>query len=482
MALTPIDFKMMPWRGKVKLSSQEFDRLIHERSEFAKAREMLGIELSNLKSKRFKGNEYQDYGTAVKAIEDKYNSKAEWGCILTGNIVDLRAAFIIGQGLQVVTTEGVSVKDAEAELKFVKDFFEFNKLDKEMPVELAKEAEIEGKIALKVSMEDSKDFKDGSYPKMVSVRYLSWIQTKYKVITEKDDYLNYVRLEWVPTKKTSEEKLEKGDFVYNKFGGRIVNPNEAQPKVMKCLTQIDDVDKAYRDWREINHLFSSPIFDVECEDKNSVEDANKAFNDYRMNINKAFVHSGSKLTMASPSMGGVDSLKNEATEKIKVISGTTGIPVHFLGLLDLLKNRATGDNTRELVIAGTEKERIIWKASYKELIDKAMRKFNGESKKGKLDPSKIDIEIPVYTQEQWDHIEKVLMPMYLGGGLSLESLLSQVPGVNMEVELDRLGMNEKVKVEMEGKEAEIRSLKMENDTLRNGIVNKGDLEGDIEEV
>jgi len=482
MALTPIDFKLLPWSGKVKLSAQEFDRLIHERSQFAKAREMLGMELTRIKKDRFSGNEYRDYGTAVKAIEDKYNSKAEWGCILTGNVVDLRAAFIIGQGLKVITTEGVSVKDAEAELKFVRDFFEFNKLDKEMPVELAKEAEIEGKIALKLSMEDSKDFKDGSYPKMVSVRYISWIETRYEVVTEKDDYLNYKELKWTPTKRTSQENLSSSQFVYNKFGGRITKPNEAQPKVMKCLTQIDDVDKAYRDWREINHLFSAPILDVECEDKNSVMDANQAFNDYRMNINKAFVHSGSKLTMTSPNMGGVDSLKNEATEKIKVISGTTGIPVHFLGLLDLLKNRATGDNTRELVIAGTEKERIIWKATYKELIDKAMREFNDGSKKTKLDPSKIDIEIPVYTQEQWDHIEKVLMPLYLGGGLSLETLLSQVPGVNMEVELDRLGMNEKAKVEMEGKEAEIRSLKMENDTLRNGIVNKGDLEGDIEEV
>ena len=38
-------------------------------------------------------------------------------------------------------------------------------------------------------------------------------------------------------------------------------------------------------------------------------------------------------------------------------------------LLDLLKNRATGDNTRELVIAGTEKERVIWKGTFKEMLD-----------------------------------------------------------------------------------------------------------------
>ena len=74
------------------------------------------------------------------------------------------------------------------------------------------------------------------------------------------------------------------------------------------------------------------------------------------------------------------------------------------------------------------------------------------------------------------------MPMYLGGGLSLEFLLSQVPGVNAEVELERLGMSEKVKVELDGKDAEIRSLRMENDTLRNGIVNKGDLEVEEEEI
>ena len=102
-------------------------------------------------------------------------------------------------------------------------------------------------------------------------------------------------------------------------------------------------------------------------------------------------------------------------------------------------------------------------------------KYNDESKKSKLDPSKIDVEIPVYTQEQWDHIEKVLVPMYLGGALSIEFLLSQVPGVKVEEELERLGLDQKKKEEMDLKDSEIRSLKMENESLRNGIVNKGDL-------
>jgi SMC interacting uncharacterized protein involved in chromosome segregation len=52
----------------------------------------------------------------------------------------------------------------------------------------------------------------------------------------------------------------------------------------------------------------------------------------------------------------------------------------------------------------------------------------------------------------------------------------------VEEELNRLGMNEKVKVELDGKEAEIRSLKMENDTLRNGIVNRDDLGGGEEDL
>lgn len=423
-------------KSEVILSAAEFKQTTAKLERMVKAREALVITIADLTKKKYVGNEYRTYSTAVKAIESKYVGTAEWGTVLTGSVIDLRSAFIMGQGVKIVAAENTTKEDAKAELEFANDLFEYNKLDKEMPVELAKEAEIEGKIALKMTLEESEDFKE--YEKMISVRFISWIDTAYTIATPKGDYMNYTSLSWQPKNQTKKEVLEPKEFVYNKFGGRISKPNQAQPKVMKCLTQIDDVSKALRDWREINHIFAMPIFDIECEDSESLDDATAAMDQYRMNIKKAFIHAKSKLSVIGPDMSGIDSLSKEIIDKIKIISGTTGIPVHFLGLLDLLKNRATGENTRELVNAGTEKERVIWIGTFKELLEKSFAMYNEETQLTKLDASKINVVIPVVTEEQWIHIEKVLLPLYLASALSLEYLLSQVPNVDASKELQRL--------------------------------------------
>lgn len=445
---------------------EKIDKLIY-------AQEMLGIKFSELQDEhelsRYRGNQYRSYSTAVTAIEKKYNGTADWGVILTGNIIDLRASFIIANGL-VVRAIGKK-EDAKNELEWTENFLAYNKLDRELIQELAKEAEIEGKIALKLKVEDVEGWRN--YDKMVSVRFISWSDKKYEIKTAENDYLNYEKLKWKPTGKSGGETLEANEFVYNKFGGRIMDPNDAQPKIMKCLTQIDDIDKALRDWREINHYFASPIPDVECEDKNAAKDAKEYLKEINWKIKKGFVHAKSKFQIIGPDMAGVESLKDEAIEKMKIVSGTTGVPIHFLGLLDLLKNRATGENTREMVSAGTSKERMVWIGTYAEVIEKAMNLYNEEvnkKKSGQLDPDKVRIDIPIYTEEQWLHIEKVLIPMFLGGAISLEYLLSQIPAMDVEEEMTR--QEEKEESEAESLKAQVESLKDELAMAKTNVGNE----------
>lgn len=451
----------------------KIDELVGKYKKSIEIQEMLAQKISDLEAEaddsRYKGNAYPSYGKAVKEIEKKYLATADWGVVLTGNIIDLRAAFIIGNGLQIRTT--VKKKDAEEELKWISDFMAYNKLDREMVQELAKEAEIEGKIAIKLAVEDAKDWRD--YKQMVSIRFISWLDGKYDIETAENDYLNYEKLVWKPGGKKTGETLEAPEFVYNKFGGRIVDPNSAQPKIMKCLTQIDDVDKALRDWREINWHFASPIPDVEADDKDSATDAEAYLKKINWRIKKGFIHAKSKFSYKGPDMAGVDSLKEEIITKIKIISGTTAMPIHFLGLLDLLKNRATGENTREMVIAGTSKERLIWVGTYAEIFEKAIDLFNEKVHKKKstgLDSSKLSVGIPVYTAEQWEHIEKVLIPMYLGGAISIEYLLSQIPGMDVDEELER--QKQKNEGESDSLKAQIESLKEELAMAKAGAEDK----------
>ncbi|GAH16419.1 unnamed protein product, partial [marine sediment metagenome] len=164
-------------------------------------------------------------------------------------------------------------------------FLEYNDLDSEVAQEFAKEAEIEGKIALKLALEEDKE-KEGEDKTNVSVRFISWQDKKYKVKTNPQDYLDYQKLTWKAAGKHKGETLDAKEFVYKKFGGRIMNPNEAAPKIMKCLTQIDSLDKALRDWREIDHIFAGPILYAECEDGKTVDLALAAFNDKNFKLRK----------------------------------------------------------------------------------------------------------------------------------------------------------------------------------------------------
>jgi len=383
----------------------------------------------------YKGNEYQTYPEAVQAISDKYNCKSDWGCLHTGIIVDLRAAFILGEGIKFIHTTKTKA-EAERELKWCEDFFSWNDLDAEMAGEIAKEAEIEGKLALKLIYE-KEPWRE--WPGMVSARFISWSTKKYTVTADPQDYAYYKTLGWTPTGQAAAETLEETQFVYKKFGGRLNDPNEAQPKLMRCLTQIDRLDKALRDLREIDHLFASPTPDFQVTTMAEVDSLLKKFQDINWKIGKMIVHTGT-FEMKGIDGSGIQNLIAEIELTTKMISGATGIPIHYLGLLDLLKNRATGDNTRELVMAATTKERQVWIGAYEELITKAMQMFNANAYaqlSTKLDPTKIKVDIPQITQETWDHLEKVLIPAAAASIISKESVAEKIPGIDSEVEAER---------------------------------------------
>jgi hypothetical protein len=415
------------------------------------------------------GNDYRDYAEGVQAISEKYSGTSEWGCLQTGAVVDLRAAFILGEGLKVVhRTE--TKEEAAAELEWAEDFLAYNALDAEMAQELVKESEIEGKIALRLfwapaTPEDPIKYGDTDYPGMVSVRFISWLSKKYIVDVDPDDYLWYKQLTWPAVTVTVNNvsrlipagKVPEAEFVYKKFGGRIYDANDAQPKILKCLTQIDRLDRALRDLREINHLFATPTPHFKCETPQQAASLLAQIKDINWKIGKALA-STSEFTMVSAETAGVENIIAEIELNVKMISGTTGIPIHYLGLLDLLKNRATGDNTRELVMAATTREREIWIGAFEELLEKAMVFYNFKSgdtqKSTKLDPAKIGIEIPLVTQDQWANIQNVLIPAALGGIISNEHVASQIPGVDQEKEAE-------LREEREAKEAEQAELDME---------------------
>ena len=432
---------------------------------------MTGTESDDLGA--YKGNEYRTYRKAIYAIDKKYNGTAKWGVLQTGNIIDLRAAFIIARGIKISVREKGA--KAEREIKWARDFLEYNDLDKEMVQEFAKEAEIEGKILLKIDMDKTPEiekYKEYGY-QMVAARYVSWLEKKYEVKADDDDYKKYLKVEWEGGAKKA-GSLNADQFVYKKFGGRINDPNTAHSKVMKCLSQIDNLDKGLRDWREINRIFGGPILYMKCTDKNEVEKATEAMEDKNFKIKKVMAGTG-ELSFISFDIKGVESLENEILTNAKMISGTTGVSVQYMGLVELLKNRSTSDDMREGLSSATVKERATWEGAYEELITKAMNLFNKtvykqkEAKGQKLNPALIKVNIPVITKQHWDNIKDVWLPAAIAGKITEELFLEQLPDVDIDEELKRKEKREESEIEQIKHENEdLKTKKLEEDLLGGG--------------
>ena len=389
------------------------------------------IESSIKAGRRYTGNEYRVYDAIITELAKKYQATSEWGCVQAGNIIDVRASFIIGQGITLGPADKDTGRDKPTQdaLAWAKAFFEFNDLDREMSQELAKEAEIEGCFLGVLAWDEAE--------RQVTLRFMSRVETKYTIIHPAEDYSWYQEVRWKDG--SSPRSLAETEFVYARFGGRVHIPNEPTPKVGKCITEIEALSKALRDWREINRLFGSPVPHVECETADQAKAMKDAITGVANNwkIRKLFAHTG-RLMYLTPDAASRQGIENEIITLAKMISGATGVPVHFLGLPDLMSNRATADNLMELVASSTRKEREIWVGTYEQIIEKAASIWNANSAMTPVDSSLVKVSIPAVAPETWKRLTDVWLPLYTADAISKQTFLEQVPGIDAGDEAERL--------------------------------------------
>lgn len=433
----------------------------------------------------YTGNRYKEYDPAVAEVAKKYQGLADWGGLQVGNIVDIRAAYIAGQGIKVKKVDQKPKKEArptipsgkpgsapkpvkedttgDAELAFAEHFFDINELDHELPQDLAREAEIEGKTLIKLfpikEDPEAQPTADGK-PKEVDIgiRWISYTTNKYKVNTNPDDYLQVESVTYTPTNK-AEVKLLPKECVYKRFAGRLDIPNETMPRVAKCLTSIENLDKALRDWRQINNLYAAPTPYFECATPEEAKKVNAAITDLNWKIGKAFAATA-KFSYAQPSSEGQAALEAEIITLMKLISGATGVPIHFLGAPELTtKYGADSEGLLELIAMSTAKEREVWRGAYQELLTKAMLMRNEIEKKTPLNPDLVRVELPQVTKAQWDRLVTAWLPLKRDGIIQHRTILEQIPGINVE---------EEMKAKEEADASMLEELKSENADLKFG--------------
>jgi hypothetical protein len=390
----------------------------------------------------YTGNRYKSYQAAVVEVANKYSGVSDYGVLQVGNIVDLRAAYIIGQGLKI----SKDVDRAADEYRFAERFISVNKLDHELPQELARESEIEGKTLIKLIPIVRPGTADGSSGVDIGIRWISWTTNKYRVVTNPEDYLQIEKVSW-KTKNGEDRTLLPTECVYARFAGRYDVPDETMPRVAKCLTQIENLDMALRDWRQINRLYAAPTPDFQCETAEQAKAVNEKLEKLNWKIGKAFAHTG-VFSYKQPSAEGQKALESEIMTLMRVISGTTGIPINALGCPELTtKYGADSQAMLDLISMSTSKEREIWRGAYQELIEKAMLMWNARTGKTPLDPSKIKVEIPAVTAEQWARIVSTWLPLRNSDVVTRKTVLNQIPGMDAEAETKALEEEDAVNME-----------------------------------
>lgn len=426
---------------QIRTRRQQIQELTATNQILAKTQELLIDNITTLqeRDKNTTGNRYRTYADAVIELARKYAGTADWGVLQAGNIVDLRAAYIVGQGIKVgkVEPDKATAADkaaADAALAFAQRFIDKNELDHELVQDLAKEAEIEGKTLLKIF---TKTDAEGIEGVDIIVRHVSWTSNSYKVKVNADDYMQLESVTWTP-KGGKEQTLLPGACVYKRFAGRLDIPDDTMPRTAKCLTQIENLDMALYDWREINSKFAAPVPDFQMDDAKKAEATQAVLEKVNWKLGKAFVHGGT-FSYVQPSSDGQKAIESEILTLMKLISGTTGIPINALGAPELTtKLGADSQAQLDLIAMSTSKEREVWRGAYQELLEKAMRLWNATTNKTPLRPELIKVDLPVVTEAQWQRIIDVWLPLKTAGEITRKTLLSQVPGLDVEKELAEL--------------------------------------------
>ena len=381
--------------------------------------------------KSYVGNAYQDYRTAINELCKKYEGTADWGVLQVGNIVDIRSAFIIGQGMKPV-----SEKKDSREFEFIQEFIRYNDLDEELPQELAKEAELEGRVLVRLIPNKEK--------KQIDVRFVSYNTTGYKVICAEGDYKKYEKVKYRDSSSSDDsgysgENVTMGDkdvvldaseFVYKKFSGRITKVNDVMPKVAKVLTQCENLDKAMYDWRRINGLFASPTPTIKCEDVASAQAISDKIKTINWKIGKLLILAKAEYTLVGADVAGATALEKEIIANAKIISGATGVPVHFLGYPELMSNRATSTDLFEFINASCNKERNVWTGFYEELFYKAIVMAQKFQTGYNPDKNPVKAKIVEVTEAKMQELVNVWLPLYTANVVDLDYMLGKIPDID----------------------------------------------------
>jgi hypothetical protein len=400
MKIGPVEIKFKRRRASVR----EFGGVQSVGSLLLQLEALLGNSSTNL---------YVSRGAQAAETIRKYRGQAVKGNLLVKNIINTRSAFTVGRGLNYSG-------GGTAEQDFVKEFLRVNGIGLSYLQQLARERCFEGQCLLTL--------RPGA-KHIPQVRFISWVDTSYDVITNPTDYGDVQGLSYRAGDRDAQ--LSPGEFAFFKFDTRL-NSVEGTPLLGGVLNTIEDLDDALTSWRAINNKFANPTPYFKFEIESDAEEFQKRLADTNWSMGSPLAGAGD-ASMLQIGYGPYTSMMEEISAKAKIVSGHTGVPVHYFGFPDLMNNRSVADDVKEMFVSVSEIEQAEWSRGFTDLIGRAMAMFNSQTG-SRLDFTSGVAAMEFVSEIAYKQLIDVWLPLYLDGAITLETFLAKVPGVDEKTE------------------------------------------------
>ena len=368
-------------------------------------------------------NQYKTYDGQVTEMYKKYNGEQDYGCQQTRAVLDIRSAFVAGEGLSI---------SVDNKLKAHKDFFnrvlDDNKLKGSLFFRIVKGTELTGKALLKIDkgkLGANRDENDIPSPRIL---YFPYKQYKYTVdVTNNVDGYSVSNVKYKNNGKDSEIK---GDMIYIRTGGDDCDMNKTTTKTGLVLTDIENYDRAMKDIRANNYYHGKLTPHFTTKSKNETDALAHAIKTGAWKIGNVSIGTHD-MKIVSPDSGALECFKIELSTAIKTISAVTGVLVHWLGWVDLMSNRSTAETLYDFVNTHTITERTILAEAFKELLIKVQEKYINDG--GKMIATVLydfEVSIPILDFSRFLDMIRGLSMALNDGIITEKEYRTYIPGLS----------------------------------------------------
>ncbi|MHA1302148.1 MAG: hypothetical protein ACTSPI_00400 [Candidatus Heimdallarchaeaceae archaeon] len=363
-------------------------------------------------------NVYNTYESQVTETYRKYNALSSFGNQQVRAVVDLRTAFIAGEGISI------SCEDEQTS-NWIETLLARNLLQGPNFINAVKGSEMAGH-ALFV-LEPSEWFDKSLFIKIIRFPYT--IKEPFKPVF-KNPRLKDEVLDIVVKKEFGWQSANLRNFIYIRTGGDDGNTEGPCTKIGVVLTDMENYDRAIKDMRRNNHIFARITPTWKTKTATETTSLKSQLNEKKWKIGDAVIGSA-EFEYKVPKTGAHENLTSEMVASIKTISSVTGVPVHWLGYVDLMSNRSTAETLYELIKNATILERQFWQNSLYNMIIKAQELYIDA---GGEDISKLnynfEVRLPLINFGEFLNRVKGLQIAYMDEAISIDDYRNMLPGID----------------------------------------------------